>query len=83
LGRRSLDEPDAPSPIILSSRRDDPSLEIPLILRLIKQALSSGAEPVPRYCADSFVPSMPELLQMLSMKVPLRTVLRRRAGENY
>ena len=33
----TLDEPDALSPIIMSSRRDDPSPEIALILRLIKQ----------------------------------------------
>jgi DNA-binding transcriptional LysR family regulator len=32
-----LDEPAAISPIIMSSRRDDPSPEIALILRLIKQ----------------------------------------------
>jgi DNA-binding transcriptional LysR family regulator len=33
----SLDEPDAISPIIMSNRRDDPSPEIALILKLIKQ----------------------------------------------
>jgi DNA-binding transcriptional LysR family regulator len=33
----SLDEPDAISPIIMSNRRDDPSQEIALILKLIKQ----------------------------------------------
>ena len=32
-----LDEPDAISPIIMSNRRDDPSPEIALILKLIKQ----------------------------------------------
>ena len=33
----TLDERDALSPVIMSSRRDDPSPEIALILRLIKQ----------------------------------------------
>jgi DNA-binding transcriptional LysR family regulator len=33
----SLDEPDAISPIIMSNRRDDPSPEIALVLKLIKQ----------------------------------------------
>lgn len=32
-----LDEPDAISPIIMSNRRDDPSPEVALILKLIKQ----------------------------------------------
>ncbi len=33
----SLDEPDAISPIIMSKRRDDPSPEIALVLKLIRQ----------------------------------------------
>ncbi|HEU0221516.1 MAG TPA: LysR substrate-binding domain-containing protein, partial [Paracoccaceae bacterium] len=32
-----LDEPDAKSPIIMSTRRDDPSPELALILKLIKR----------------------------------------------
>jgi hypothetical protein len=32
-----LDVPDASSPIIMSTRRDDPSPELKLILKLVKQ----------------------------------------------
>ena len=34
---RPLDEPGAVSPIIMSTRRDDPSPEIALVLRLVRE----------------------------------------------